>query len=148
MTTKLLSWADWLSDAGGLSPPSETVGVGVGVVGVGVGVVGVGVGVVGVGVGLVSAGVGVGDGVGLGDGEQLAEGLGDAAWLPELGVGMGCPLPFTRGGCPPLRAPWVGLSKMDSPTCEIWCGSPARAKLPTTTTATTAAMARAGLSHA
>ena len=115
-------------------------------------------------------GDGHGDGLGLGEGlvlglaeafadrgqlearfadrEQLAEGLGDAPRLPELWVGMGWPLPFSLCPCPWLCELWAGLPKT-FPTCEIIpLGTPVRAKLPTTTTATTAAMARAGLSHA
>jgi hypothetical protein len=150
MTTRLVSWADWLS-AEEVPPPAESVGVGDGLLGDGdglLGAVGVGLlGAVGVGDGL-TVGVGVGDGVGLGVGEQLAEGLGDGVWLPEPGVGPGDPPPSSPGPRPPLCEPCVELPKTFPTCCNIPFGTPARAKPPTTTTAMTPAKARAGLSHA
>jgi hypothetical protein len=127
----------------GSSPPAESDGVGEGVSdGVGVGV-GLGVGV----------GVGVGDGdvlgdgfeLGFGDGLQLGVGLGVGLEAPPVGIGF--PLPVRPEPWPPFVV-CDGFDSIEFAACWICRGSPDRAKPPATATATTAAMARAGRSHA
>ena len=137
-TTSLASLADWLPDGDpdvGLSPLPESDGDGDG------------------------DGLGDGDGDGLGEGDVLGNGdelcFGDGVQLADgrgvgleaAPVGLGLPLPATLGPWPPFVV-CDGLDSIEFAACWIWRGSPDRAKPPATATATTAAMARAGRSHA
>ena len=98
-------------------------------------------------------GLGDGDGdvladgfaLGFGDGVQLAVGLGVGLEAPPVGIGF--PLPVRPEPWPPFVV-CDGFDSIEFAACWIWRGSPDRAKPPATATATTAAMARAGRSHA
>jgi hypothetical protein len=89
--------------------------------------------------------LGDGDALCFGDGVQLADGRG--VGLEAAPVGIGFPLPATLEPWPPFVV-CDGFDSIEFAACWIWRGSPDRAKPPATATATTAAMARAGRSHA
>jgi len=145
-TTSLASLAVWLPDGDddvGLSAPEESDGDGDGD-GLGDGD-GDGLGD-GDGDGLGDGdGDGLDDALGFGDGVQLGRGLGVGLEAPPVGLGFA--LPATLGPWP-FFVVCDGFDSIEFAACWIWRGSPDRAKPPATATATTAAMARAGRSHA
>ena len=143
-TRSLVSLADWPPDDDGSSPLALSDGVGEGeTLGVGDGdTLGDGDGdAVGDGETL-----GDGDALCFGDGEQLAVGFGVGLTKPGVGNGL---LPW-----PATLEPWPcfvvcdGFDSIDDAACWIVRGSPDRAKPPATATTTTAAITRAGRSHA
>ena len=158
MTTKALSCADWVAEAGEVPWSFELdEGGGVDVDGDGDGdgedvdgdvdgpITGC-VGVITVGVG-----VAVASGSGLGFGLQLDVGVGVAPFVP-LGPDDGWrgePPPFTREPCVVPPEPLAGPDeKTDVAACSNWLNRPDRTTPPTMATRTTAPIAITGRIHA